>query len=64
MYLNEATLLNNVRLRYNKDTIYVSATCVADVTVASGASEVGVGRCRSIDEPASLLVASRRVRAA
>ena len=24
MYLNEATLLNNLRLRYNKDKIYVS----------------------------------------
>ena len=24
MYLNEATLLNNVRLRYKKDKIYVS----------------------------------------
>lgn len=24
MYLNEATLLNNVRVRYNKDHIYVS----------------------------------------
>lgn len=24
MYLNEATLLNNVRLRYNRDKIYVS----------------------------------------
>ena len=24
MYLNEATLLNNVRLRYKKDNIYVS----------------------------------------
>lgn len=23
MYLNEATLLNNVRVRYNKDHIYV-----------------------------------------
>lgn len=23
MYLNEATLLNNVRVRYNKDLIYV-----------------------------------------
>lgn len=26
MYLNEATLLNNVRLRYSKDKIYVSET--------------------------------------
>ena len=25
MYLNEATLLNNVRVRYSKDRIYVSA---------------------------------------
>lgn len=25
MYLNEATLLNNVRVRYNKDHIYVCA---------------------------------------
>lgn len=24
MYLNEATLLNNVRVRYSKDLIYVS----------------------------------------
>lgn len=26
MYLNEATLLNNVRVRYSKDKIYVSTT--------------------------------------
>lgn len=26
MYLNEATLLNNVRVRYNKDHIYVRAS--------------------------------------
>lgn len=25
MYLNEATLLNNIRVRYSKDKIYVSA---------------------------------------
>lgn len=25
MYLNEATLLNNVRVRYSKDKIYVSS---------------------------------------
>lgn len=24
MYLNEATLLNNIRVRYSKDKIYVS----------------------------------------
>ncbi len=24
MYLNEATLLNNLKIRYNKDKIYVS----------------------------------------
>lgn len=31
MYLNEATLLNNVRVRYSKDMIYVSRitfTCI------------------------------------
>ena len=28
MYLNEATLLNNVRLHYNKDNIYVSESAV------------------------------------
>lgn len=31
MYLNEATLLNNVRVRYSKDLIYVSQitfTCI------------------------------------
>lgn len=27
MYLNEATLLNNVRIRYTKDKIYVSILC-------------------------------------
>uniref|UniRef100_A0A4W3GXI1 Unconventional myosin-VI n=1 Tax=Callorhinchus milii TaxID=7868 RepID=A0A4W3GXI1_CALMI len=31
MYLNEATLLNNVRVRYNKDKIY---TCVANILIA------------------------------
>ena len=36
MYLNEATLLNNVRLRYNKDNIYVSHCCtLVAVTVAA-----------------------------
>ncbi|XP_068582433.1 myosin VIb isoform X2 [Cebidichthys violaceus] len=31
MYLNEATLLNNVKVRYNKDHIY---TCVANILIA------------------------------
>lgn len=28
MYLNEATLLNNIRVRYSKDLIYVSQMLV------------------------------------
>lgn len=35
MYLNEATLLNNVRVRYNKDHIYV---CAASFHLASSTS--------------------------
>ncbi|XP_072359407.1 unconventional myosin-VI-like isoform X2 [Scyliorhinus torazame] len=31
MYLNEATLLNNIRVRYSKDKIY---TCVANILIA------------------------------
>lgn len=27
MYLNEATLLHNIKVRYSKDRIYVSITC-------------------------------------
>ena len=27
MYLNEATLLNNIKIRYMKDAIYVSFNC-------------------------------------
>lgn len=27
MYLNEATLLHNIKVRYSKDRIYVSTTC-------------------------------------
>lgn len=34
MYLNEATLLNNIRVRYSKDKIYVSATA-EPLTVSS-----------------------------
>lgn len=29
MYLNEATLLNNIRVRYSKDKIYVSVGLLA-----------------------------------
>lgn len=33
MYLNEATLLNNVRVRYSKDKIYVSIFYVVTKTL-------------------------------
>ncbi len=33
MYLNEATLLNNVRVRYSKDKIYVSIFSVTNVVM-------------------------------
>lgn len=33
MYLNEATLLNNVRVRYSKDKIYVSIFFIANVVM-------------------------------
>jgi len=35
MYLNEATLLNNVRVRYSKDKIYVSIFFVANAYFSS-----------------------------
>ena len=33
MYLNEATLLNNLRIRYNKDLIYVSNEILINMSV-------------------------------
>lgn len=33
MYLNEATLLNNVRVRYSKDKIYVSIFFIVNVVM-------------------------------